>query len=372
MKITKLECIPIKPYWMILKMHTDEGIVGLGEPIAEGHPQALIQAIYEIGDYLIGEDPRRIEHHWQSIYRHSYFRSGLILCSALSAVDQALWDINGKWLGQPVYQLLGGKTRDRVRMYGWLGVAPYSDLVESAKDWVSRGFTAVKTCLYGFAHPLESPAYIDKVAEQMAAIREAVGNAVDIGVDFHGRSTPALSMLLAKAIEPYRPFFIEEPVLPENIDALVTMARSTTIPIATGERLWTRWGFREILEKQAAAILQPDLSHAGGISECRRIAAMAETYYVSMALHAPTGPINLAAALQVDASIPNFLIQEHVCTGEGYIKEPFQIVDGYIEVPNKPGLGVELDEEALADKVYDGINVPCRLRHPDDGSVADL
>ena len=160
-------------------------------------------------------------------------------------------------------------------MYGWLGVAPYPDLVASAKDWVSRGFTAVKTCLYGFAHPLESPAYIDKVAEQMAAIREAVGNAVDIGVDFHGRSTPALSMLLAKAIEPYRPFFIEEPVLPENIDALVTMARSTTIPIATGERLWTRWGFREILEKQAAAILQPDLSHAGGISECRRIAAMA-------------------------------------------------------------------------------------------------
>ena len=373
MKVTKVECIPIRPYWMILKVHTDEGIVGLGEPIAEGHPQALISCIKEIGDYLIGEDPRRVEHHWQSIYRHSYFRSGLILNSALSAVDQALWDITGKWLGQPIYQLLGGKTRDRVRMYGWLGVPPYEhDLVASARDWVQRGFTAVKACLYGYAHPLESPAFIDEVATQMAALREAVGNTVDIAIDFHGRSTPALSILLAKAIEPYRPYFIEEPVLPENVDALVTMARSTAIPIATGERLWTRWGFREILEKQAAAILQPDLSHAGGISECRRIAAMAETYYVSMALHAPTGPINLAAALQVDACIPNFLIQEHISTGEGILKQPFKIVGGYLEVPSGPGLGIELDEEALAERIYDGVNVPCRLRHPDDGSVADL
>jgi galactonate dehydratase len=372
MKITKLETIYIKPYWMILKMHTDEGIVGLGEPIAEGHPHALAKTIEEIGDYLVGEDPRRVEHHWQSIYRHSYFRLGLLLCSALSAVEQAMWDITGKWLGQPVHRLWGGPTRDRIRMYGWLGVAPYSDLVESARDWVARGFTAIKCCLFDLTRPLEPPAMTERVVRQMAALREAVGPEVDIAVDFHGRSSPALSIGLAQALEPYHPLFIEEPVLPENVDALATVARSTSIPIATGERLYTRWNFREILEKQAAAVLQPDLSHAGGLFECRKIAAMAECYYASMAPHAPTGPINLAAALQLDACIPNLLIQEHVCTGEGYIKEPFRVVDGYIKVPDKPGLGIELDEDALADKLHDGRAPAGRFRHKDDGSVADL
>jgi len=193
---------------------------------------------------------------------------------------------------------------------------------------------------------------------------------VDVGIDFHGRLSPAMAIRMAKALEPYYPMFIEEPVLPENADALVTVARSTSIPIATGERLFTKWGFREVLEKQAAVILQPDISHAGGILECKKIAAMAECYYAAVAPHCPLGPVALAACLQLDACIPNFLVQEHVTLGDGYLKKPFEIVDGYIAVPQGPGLGIELDEDALADKAYDGSWETPRLWHA-DGSVAD-
>lgn len=370
MKITRLETIFVKPRWLFLKMHTDEGIVGLGEPVVEGRAQTVAAAVHEIGRYLIGQDPTRIEHHWQAIYRGQFYQGGPVLTSALSGIEHAMWDIMGKWLGQPVYKLLGGPTRDRIRVYGWLDADSYGDYVEAGKVSVKSGFTAFKLGLPGAVNIVDTKQTVDEIVAHFAAFREALGPEIDIGIDFHGRVSPAMAVRLASALEPYYPMFIEEPVLPGNVDAMVTVARSTTIPIATGERLFTKWGFREVLEKQAATILQPDLAHAGGISEVRKIAAMAESYYAAIAPHCPLGPIALAASLHVDASIPNFLVQEHFTTGEGYLKEPLKIVDGYIQLPDKPGLGIELDDEAIAGKVYDGSWETPRLWHK-DGSVAD-
>ncbi len=370
MKITRLETFFVKPRWLFLKVHTDEGIVGLGEPVVEGRSQTVAAAVHEIGRYLIGQDPRRIEHHWQAIFRGQFYRGGPVLCSALSGIEQALWDITGKWLGQPVYNLLGGATRDRIRVYGWVGGETYGDYIESAKVSTTAGFTALKVGVTAPINIVDTFAVLEENVQRFAGLREAVGPNVDIGIDFHGRVSPAMAVRMAKALEPYYPMFIEEPVLPENVDTMVTVARSTTIPIATGERLFTKWGFREVLEKQAAVIMQPDLSHAGGILETKKIAAMAECYYAAVAPHCPLGPIALASCLQLDACIPNFLVQEHITTGEGYLKEPFKIVDGHIELPTKPGLGIELDDDLLADKFYDGSWDTPHLRHK-DGSVAD-
>ncbi len=370
MKITKLETLFVEPRWLFLKVHTDAGIVGLGEPIVEGRSQTVATAVQEIGRYLIGQDPTRIEHHWQAIYRGQFYRGGPVLCSALSGIEQALWDITGKYYGQPVYKLLGGATRDKIRMYGWVGGKTYGDYIERAKISVESGHTMLKMGIPGALNIVDTPAKVDEVVEQFSNVRNTVGRTVDIGIDFHGRVSPAIAVRLAKALEPYDPIFIEEPILPENVDALVTVARSTSIPIATGERLFTKWGFREVLEKQAAVILQPDLSHAGGILEGKKIAAMAECYYAAIAPHCPLGPIALASSLQLDACIPNFLVQEHVTVGEGYLKEPFVVKDGYIELSDKPGLGIELDDEAIADKLYDGSWETPRFWHA-DGSVAD-
>ena len=281
-----------------------------------------------------------------------------------------MWDILGKSLGVPVWQLLGGRVRDKIRVYGHVGGESCEAYGASGRKALQQGFTAVKTCPFGAARFVESPAFIDAAVAKVAALREAVGNAVDIGIDFHGRVGPALAIELAKALEPCRPMFIEEPCLPENVDAMAGVARATTIPIATGERLFTKWGFREVLEKRAAAILQPDVSHAGGILEVRKIAAMAEAHYASLAPHCPLGPIALAACLQVDACTPNFLCQEQVTMGEGYLKTPFVISAGHIDVPQGPGLGIEVDENALAGQLYDGAWENPRLWH-EDGSVAE-
>jgi len=370
MRITKLEVLHVRPRWLFLKMHTDEGLVGWGEPIVEGWGRTVAQAVEDMGRYLIGQDPRRIEHHWQALYRGAFYRGGPVLVSALSGIEQAMWDITGKWLGAPVYQLLGGAVRDRIRIYAQVGGGTPEAYAESGRRAAEQGFTAVKTCLFDAVRFVESPAFVEETVARMAALREGVGTRVDIGLDFHGRVSPAMAIRLAKALEPYQPLFIEEPCLPENVDAMVTVARSTSVPIATGERLFTKWGFREVLEKGAASILQPDLSHAGGIFEVRKIAAMAEVYYAAIAPHCPLGPIALAASLQVDACTPNFLCQEQVCLGEGYLREPFIMSEGYVEVPRGPGLGIEVDEEALAEKLYDGASENPRLWH-EDGSVAD-
>ena len=366
LRVTKLETFLVKPRWLFLKVHTNAGIVGLGEPLLEGRAKTCATAVDEIAPYLVGKDPRRVVHHWQAIYRHAFYRGGPILTSALSGIDQALWDIKGKALGVPVYELLGGPTRSRVRAY------LHASSPEAIKEGISRGFTAFKTGPGGNrpARLIETKAFVDQVVQRFAALREAGGPDVDIAVDFHGAVPPATAKLLIKGLEPYQPFFIEEPVQCQNVDVLADIARGTHLTIATGERLFTKWGFREVLEKRAAGILQPDLCHAGGITEVRLIAGMAEAYYAAIAPHNPMGPISLAAGIQLAASIPNFLCQEQVTLGEGYLKKPFEIRDGYIEVPAGPGLGIELDEDALADKI-DHQWQNRESYDPDDGSVVD-
>ncbi|MHC4402716.1 MAG: galactonate dehydratase, partial [Planctomycetota bacterium] len=346
-KVTRLETFLVRPRWLFLKVHTNAGIVGLGEPILEGRAKTCATAVEEIAPYLVGKDPRRVVHHWQAIYRHAFYRGGPILTSVLSGIDQALWDIKGKALGVPVYELLGGPTRDRVKVYS------HAKSPEAIRAAIRQGFLVFKTGPFKRrpARIVETKGFIDTAAARFAELREAAGPEVDIAIDFHGAVPPQTSRLLIKALEPYQPMFIEEPVQCQNVDVLADIARGTHLPIATGERVFTKWGFREILEKRAAAILQPDLCHAGGITEVRLIAGMAEAYYAAIAPHNPLGPISLAAGLQLAASIPNFLCQEQVSLGEGYLKNPFQVEEGTIPLPTGPGLGIELDENALADKI---------------------
>jgi galactonate dehydratase len=366
MKITRLETIMVKPRWLFLKVHTDAGIVGLGEPIVEGRAETCATAIKELAEYLVGKDPRAVAHHWQAMYRHAFYRGGPVLTSAISGVDQALWDIKGKALGVPVYELLGGPTRSRMRVYAHVRTP------EDVRRRKQEGFTAFKTGVFKDrpARIIETPGFVKKMADSFAALREAAGDEADIGIDFHGAISPQTAKLLIKAIEPYQPMFVEEPVQCQNVEAMAEIARGTHLPIATGERIFTKWGFREILEKKAAVILQPDLCHAGGITEVRLIAGMAEAYYAAIAPHNPLGPISLAAGLQLAASIPNFLCQEQVSLGKGYIKKPFRVVDGYVDLPRGPGLGIELDEDAMADKIgHDWRNR--ETYDLDDGSVVD-
>ena len=365
-RITKLETFEVKPRFLFLKIHTDEGIIGLGEPITEGRADTCAAAVQEIAPYLIGKDPRHIIHHWQAIYRHAFYRGGPILTSALSGIEQALWDIKGKALGLPIYELIGGPTRQRIRVYA------HARSPEAIREAKAKGFTAFKTGVKNGRQSgiVANQQFIEEATEAFAGLKEVVGKDADIGIDFHGAISPQNAGLLIKALEPYQPWFIEEPVNCQNVDIMAELAHQTHIPIATGERIFTKWGFREILEKGAASILQPDLCHAGGIFEGRLIAGMAEAYYAAIAPHNPLGPISLASGLQLAASIPNFLCQEQVTLGEGYLKEPFEVVEGHIPVPTKPGLGIELDEEALQDKLgHDWKNPETYL--DTDGSVSD-
>lgn len=371
MKITRLETFPVRPRWLFLKIHTDEGLVGLGEPLLEGRSETCAMAVAELEPYLIGKDPRRVVHHWQAMYRHAFYRGGPLLTSALSGVEQALWDIAGKAAGLPVYAMLGGPLRDRIRMYKHAGGKTPEAAAEAAKNAVAQGFTAVKTGVgLGPARIVETPGFVDRATAIIGAMRDAVGPDIDIAVDFHGAVSPQTSSLLIRELEPLKPMFIEEPIQCQDVEGLAQLAAKTHLPIATGERVFTKWGFREIIEKRAASILQPDLSHAGGIFETRLIAGMAESTYAAIAPHCPLGPIALAACLQLDAAIPNFLIQEHVTLGEGYLANPFEVKEGFIDLPAAPGLGIELDEAALEDKLgHEWQNR--ESYHPDDGSVVD-
>jgi galactonate dehydratase len=365
-KVTRLETMLVQPRWLWLKVHTNAGVVGWGEPVVEGRALTVQAAVKEIEPYLIGKDPRAVAHHWQAIYRHAFYRGGPVLTSALSGVDQALWDIKGKLLGVPVYELLGGPTRRRIRVYAHAGTP---DAIRKAK---AQGFTAFKT---GPAkkrpfRAIDNRAAVDYVAEQFAALKQAVGKDGDLGIDFHGSVPPATAKLLIKVLEPFQPMFVEEPINCQYTDLMADIARGTHLPIATGERIFTKWGFREILEKHAAVILQPDLCHAGGITEGRIIAGMAEAYYASIAPHNPLGPISLAVGLQLDAAVPNFLCQEQVSLGEGYLKTPFKVRDGHIDLPTGPGLGIEVDEVALKSKIGHDWKSP-ESYDADDGSVVD-
>lgn len=302
MKITDLKMIHIRPRWMFLKIETDEGICGWGEPVVEGRARTVETAVNEFRPMLIGADPLKIEHLWQGMYRRTFYRGGPILCSAISGIEMALWDIKGKYYNMPVYEMLGGAYRDKVRMYGHLkptghpGDFPIPDMLKITDKRLADGFTVMKYSIIPPIRPIDNMEMVDKVVERFAAVRERVGKKVDIAIDFHGRVSPAMSIRLLKALEQYYPLFVEEPVLPENVDEMVRVSRSTTIPIAAGERLFTKFGFRELIEKQAVSVVQPDLCHCGGIFEARKIAAMAETYYMQIAPHNPLGPSLLPPA----------------------------------------------------------------------------
>ena len=383
MRITKFETFFVKPRWLILKVRTDNDIIGVGEPILECRAHACAAAVQEIGQNIIGENPLEIERLWQRMYRSGFYRGGPITMSAISGIEMALWDIKGKALGVPAYDLMGGKVREKIRMYTHVkaiaikGGNTVDEMCQLAKKRLSEwGMTALKYSIIAPINPIIGKAEMKPHIERFAAVRETIGDDVDLAIDFHGRVTPANAPRLIDALEPYHPLFIEEPVLPDNVDEMVDISRRTSVPIAAGERLFGRWGYRELIEKQAVRVLQPDLCHVGGIFEARKIAAMGEVDHMYVAPHNPLGPISLAACLQLDACIPNFLVQEFPGIPEGWdlgkelLKEPFEIKNGYIDVPTKPGLGVEINDDALEALADDGWRKNQYVTY-DDGSQAD-
>jgi galactonate dehydratase len=370
--------------FVFVKVETDQaGLIGWGEASLEGKPRAVAGCIQDMEPMILGMDPRHVEQCWQILYRSGFWRLGVIGLSALSGIDQALWDIKGKELGRPVYELLGGPVRDKVRMYTHFGGDTPEQMAEDALSKVEKGWTAIKTVPVPLTRIIDGPTVLKQAEAGVRAVREAVGDGVDILLDLHGRLTPQMAIQYGKAFEPYHPLFLEEPAQAENPAAMAPIARALTTPIATGERLFTRWGFREILEHQAASLLQPDTCHAGGISEVRKIAAMAEVYYAGLALHNPYGPVSTAACVQVDLVAPNFVIQEMVDPDRApeameLVKEPLPVVDGYIYPPDRPGIGVEVDEEACARRQPDfsqaragGVVIRNYGAFHEDGSVAD-
>ncbi len=348
MRITALETFAVPPRWLFLKLSTDEGIAGWGEPVIEGRAATVAAAVEEMADHLVGTDPFRIEDHFQVLRRGGFYRDGPILTSALSGIEQALWDVKGRALGVPVWELLGGRVRDSVRTYAWVGGDRPEDAVEAARERQAAGFGAVKLNATAELGYVDSHAAIDAAVGRVAALREACPD-LDVAVDFHGRVHRAMARPLLRALEELHPLFVEEPVLPEHPGALRELRRHTVLPLATGERLYTRWGFRDLLAEGAADIVQPDVSHAGGILELRKIAAMAEAYDVAVAPHCPLGPIALAASLQVDACTPNAILQEQslgIHYNEGadlldYLIDPAPLAlsDGALGVPTGPASG---------------------------------
>lgn len=373
MKITKFETIPIRGRAMILKMFTDEGLVGYGEPMNYEHGRVVARAVEDMAAYLVGKDPLNIEDHWQAMYRSSYSRSMPILLGALSGIEMAMWDVFGKRVRMPVWKLLGGKVRDRIRVYTGIGGTTPEECAENACQKVAAGFRAVKMgASPGPVRFVDTPKTIDFMVSRVAAVRDAVGDGIDIAVDLHRRLSPAMAAILVKELEPLRPLFAEEPCHPENNEALLALSRSTTVPIATGERHLTRWGFRELIEREMCAILQPDIRHCGGMLELKKIAGMAEIHNMAIAPHNAAGPVGVAASVHVMATVPNLLICEGGHNrGEGLFHTPLAFRDGFIELPTEPGLGVDMDEDALIALRDESHRLRGMFWHEDDGSFAD-
>jgi galactonate dehydratase len=381
MKITALKTWLVPPRWLFLKIETDSGVYGWGEPVVEGRAATVQAAVHEMEDYLIGVDPRRIEDIWQMLYRGGFYRGGPILMSAIAGIDQALWDIKGRDLGVPVHQLLGGPVRDRMRMYAWIGGDRPAEIAAKARDVVARGFDAFKMNGSPEMSIVDSHRKIDEAVARVAEAREAVGIDVGIAVDFHGRVHRPMAKALLRELEPFHPMFVEEPVLPEHLHALPQIASGLSYPIATGERLFSRHDFLPILEARMVDIVQPDISHCGGITEARKIAVLAEAFDVALAPHCPLGPLTLAASLQLDAVAHNAFIQEQsmgIHYNENsdvldYLKDPapLRIENGYLPILTGPGLGVEIDEEVVEERAKQGHRWRNPIwRHP-DGSIAE-
>lgn len=357
MKIKKLELFKVPPRWVFLKITTDTGLSGWGEPVIEGKAETVMAAVRDLAPYLIGKNALDIEDTWQLLFRGAFYRGGPILMSAMSGIDQALWDIKGKHLDVPVYELLGGAVRNKMKVYSWIGGDRPGELVAEAERRIQQGFNAVKMNVCGQLDWIDSPAKVKDAVNNIKLLRNEIGFETGIGIDFHGRVHKGMAKLFFRELEAVHPMFIEEPVLPEHLEALHHLNCYSSAPIATGERLFHRWDFKKIFESGVIDIIQPDLSHAGGISEVKRIAAMAEAYDIALAPHCPLGPISLAAALQVDFSCINAIIQEtsigiHYNQGTDlldYLANPevFDIHEGFIQKPLLPGLGIIVDEEKV-------------------------
>ena len=355
MKIKQIETFHVPPRWLFVRIEADDGTVGWGEASLEGHAEAVDGAFEALKDRFLGADPARIEDIWQVAYRGGFYRGGAVLMSALSGLDQALWDLKGKHHGLPAWEMLGGQVRDRVRAYAWIGGDRPEHIADAARARREQGFSAVKMNATAELERLAAPNF----EEIVARVRAAQGEGMDVGLDFHGRVHRTMAKQLARAVEPLGLLFIEEPLLSENAEALVQLGNLTSTPIALGERLYSRWDFKPFFASGAVDIIQPDLSHAGGLSECRRIAAMAECYDVAVAPHCPLGPLALGACLQLAACTPNVILQEmslgiHYNVGHDllhFITDPDVLtpVKGYLPIPQKPGLGVTVDEAAVRD-----------------------
>jgi len=379
MEVVDYELYPLAHKSQLLKLETDTGLVGWGEPVVEGKDRSTAAAVEELlEDYLLGVDPRHVERHWQRMYRGGFYRGGPVLMAAIAGIDQALWDLKGKHYDLPAYELLGGRSRDRVQLYTHVHGETPGEHADAAAAAVEDGFQVLKTSPKQPFRRVDSRAAIDSVVDILRAIRGAVDDDVMVGVDFHGRIAKPMAGRLAEALEPHDPMFYEEPVLAEHNDALETVARATTVPIATGERMFSRWDFKRAFASGTVDIAQPDVSHAGGITEVKKIADMAEAYDVALAPHCPLGPVSLAACLQVDACSPSALVQEQVVHRGGvpdWVANPdlFEYGDGgYVSLPDGPGLGIEIDEAALRE-VGDGDEEPWKppeWSHA-DGSVAE-
>lgn len=381
MKITNFRLYSVKPRWLFLAVDTDEGITGWGEPVIEGRAHSVAAAVEELSKYLIGKDPRRINDHWQTMYRGGFYRGGPILMSAIAGIDQALWDIKGKALGQPVYELLGGLVRDKVKTYSWVGGDDPAQESDQMKTLMQSGWDTFKLNGCGRLQMIDGHRAVDKVIERVAAIRESLGSSVDFGLDFHGRVSVPMAKVLLRELEPFRPLFVEEPVLAEHAEQYSELSRGTSIVLAAGERMYSRFEFKRVFEAGGIGIVQPDLSHAGGITECMKIATMAEAYDVALAPHCPLGPVALAACLAVDFVSYNAMIQEqsmgiHYNQGAELLdyvvnKDDFKITDGYIKPLTKPGLGVEVDEQHVIEMAKEGCDWKNPIWRHEDGSIAE-
>jgi len=381
MKIASLELFKVPPRWLFLKMTTDDGCVGWGEPVIEGKAETVAAAVREFTPLLIGKDPRRIEDIFQMLYRGGFYRGGPVLSSAISGIEEALWDIRGKTLGVPVYDLLGGAVREKIRVYCWIGGDRPSDVASAALEKKAQGYTAVKMNCTEELDYLDSFTKVEAAVGRVAAIREACGKDFGIAVDFHGRVHQAMARILMKELEPYRLMFVEEPVLIENFEVFRDLRMHSTTPIATGERNYTRWGFKEMLQSGCVDIIQPDLCHAGGILECRKIAAMAECHDVAVAPHCPLGPIALACCLQLDWGTPNAIIQEqslgiHYNQGADLLdyladRTVFEYKEGFVFRNEKPGLGIEVNEEKIREAAAKGHDWKNPVWRTADGVVAE-
>ena len=381
MKIVEVNTYHVRPRWGFVEILTDEGLSGWGEAVLEGHCDAVLACVQEMKSYLLGQDPGRIEDIWNTLYRAGFYRGGGVMMSAIAGIDQCLWDIKGKRFGVPAYELMGGACRDNMRVYSWIGGDRPADVGAAALEKKNAGFTAIKMNATEELQMVDSYDKIDAVLERVAAIRESCGKYFGIAIDFHGRVHKPMAKVLAKKLEEFDPMFLEEPVLCENMEDFPEIAACCNIPIATGERLFSRYDFKRLLHTGGVDIIQPDLSHAGGVTEVKKIASMAEAYDVALAPHCPLGPIALAACLTVDATSYNACIQEqsigiHYNVGKSvldYVRngEDFRFVDGRVQLPVKPGLGVEVNRELVLEEN----KTPHQWKNPvwrhEDGSIAE-